>query len=134
MNPAQSLRALRAPMRRAVVSGQPRAVAYTGFRGLASSAPRLNEAKEGEQSSSSKAEDEKKKKEEERKKRASADDNAPPQSPFKVFLRVFREEIDKNQGWQSNVKQLQGDVDKLADSAAMKKARDAYERTRVSVL
>jgi len=29
------------------------------------------------------------------------------------------------------VKQLQGDVDKLQDSEAMRKARSAYERARV---
>jgi hypothetical protein len=31
------------------------------------------------------------------------------------------------------MKQLQGDVDKLQDSEAMKKARAAYERARVCV-
>lgn len=48
-------------------------------------------------------------------------------------MRVFREEIEKNKGWQDNVKQLQGDVDKFADSAALKKSKELYERMRVGI-
>lgn len=118
MNPGSSLRALRAPLRRS-------AAAYAA-RPISVSARRLNEAKE--EAKDNKDKDEKK----DEKKRGWDDSAAPPQSPFKVFLRVFKEEIDKNQGWQQNVKQLQGDVDKMADSEAMKKAREMYERTRVS--
>jgi hypothetical protein len=44
---------------------------------------------------------------------------------------VLRDELRKNRELQDNVKQLQGDVDKLQDSEAMKKARAAYERARV---
>lgn len=62
------------------------------------------------------------------------EDNAPPQSPFKVFAQVLKEEISKNSAWQENVKQLQGDVDKFADSAAMKRAREMYERARITTL
>ena len=58
-------------------------------------------------------------------------DNAPPQSPWKVFTQVLKEEIEKNQAWQQNVKELRGDVDKMADSAALKRAREMYEKTRV---
>jgi import inner membrane translocase subunit TIM44 len=136
MNPAHALRALRAPMRRAAAPSASVSRAAAS-RALSTSAPRFAEqAKENENANTDKDKDNKKddtnKKDDEKKKRASNDDAGPPQSPFKVFLRVFREEIDKNQGWQQNVKQLQGDVDKLADSAAMKKARDAYEKSRVS--
>ncbi len=123
MNPGSSLRALRAPLRRTTAT----VYAPTAARAISVSARRLNEAKE-------EAKDDKKdKKDKEEKKRGWDDSAAPPQSPFKVFLRVFKEEIDKNQGWQQNVKQLQGDVDKMADSEAMKKAREMYERTRVSL-
>ena len=38
----------------------------------------------------------------------------------------------KNRELQDNVKQLQGDVEKFQDSEAMKRAREAYERARVS--
>lgn len=48
-------------------------------------------------------------------------------------MEVLREELRKNRELQDNVRQLQGDVDKLQDSEAMKKARAAYERARVSL-
>jgi hypothetical protein len=38
-----------------------------------------------------------------------------------VPARTLKEELQKNRELQDNVKQLQGDVDKLADSEAMKK-------------
>ena len=57
-----------------------------------------------------------------------------PKSPFQTFVEVLREELRKNRELQENVKQLQGDVDKLQDSEAMRKARAAYERARVRVI
>lgn len=60
--------------------------------------------------------------------------SAPVRSPFAVFAEVLKDEISKNKAWQENVKTLQGDVDKMADSAAMKRARDVYERARVSFI
>jgi import inner membrane translocase subunit TIM44 len=66
------------------------------------------------------------------KKKATVEDNAPPQSPWKVFINTLKEEIEKNQGWQDNVKQLQGDASKVVDSEAMKRARILYEKARVS--
>lgn len=57
--------------------------------------------------------------------------NEMPKSPFQTFVDVLKEELRKNRELQDNVKQLQGDVDKLQDSEAMKKARAAYERARV---
>jgi import inner membrane translocase subunit TIM44 len=50
-----------------------------------------------------------------------------------VFVQTLKEEIQKNRELQEDVKKLQGDVDKFADSEAMKKAREAYERSRVSL-
>lgn len=58
--------------------------------------------------------------------------NDGPKSPFQTFVEVLREELRKNRELQDNVKQLQGDVDKFQDSEAMKRARAAYERARVS--
>ncbi|TFY68227.1 hypothetical protein EVJ58_g1139 [Rhodofomes roseus] len=55
-----------------------------------------------------------------------------PRSPFQTFVEVLREELRKNRELQDNVKQLQGDVDKLQDSEAMRKARAAYERARLT--
>lgn len=55
-------------------------------------------------------------------------------SPFQTFVDVLKEEIQKNRELQQNVKQLQGDVDKLQDSEAMKRAREMYERARVGMI
>lgn len=57
--------------------------------------------------------------------------NELPKSPFQTFVDVLKDELRKNRELQENVKQLQGDVDKLQDSEAMKRARAAYERARV---
>ncbi|CAE7055418.1 unnamed protein product [Rhizoctonia solani] len=54
-------------------------------------------------------------------------------SPFQTFVDVLKEEIQKNRELQQNVKQLQGDVDKLQDSEAMKRAKDMYERAMASL-
>lgn len=59
--------------------------------------------------------------------------NEPPKSPFQTFVQVLREELRKNRELQDNVKQLQGDVDKLQDSEALKRAREVYERARVLI-
>jgi len=56
-----------------------------------------------------------------------------PKSPFQTFVDVLRDELRKNRELQENVKQLQGDVDKLQDSEAMKRAREVYERARVCI-
>ncbi|KAI0295357.1 import inner membrane translocase subunit tim44 [Multifurca ochricompacta] len=55
-----------------------------------------------------------------------------PKSPFQTFVDVLKEELRKNRELQENVKQLQGDVDKFQDSEAMRKARAAYERARLT--
>ncbi|KAG6881177.1 hypothetical protein C0993_002507, partial [Termitomyces sp. T159_Od127] len=60
--------------------------------------------------------------------------NELPKSPFQTFVEVLKDELRKNRELQDNVKQLQGDVDKFQDSEAMKRARAAYERARVSVV
>lgn len=57
-----------------------------------------------------------------------------PKSPFQTFVDVLRDELRKNRELQDNVKQLQGDVDKLQDSEAMKRAKEVYERARVCFL
>ena len=64
---------------------------------------------------------------------SSPSHNEPPKSPFQTFVEVLREELRKNRELQDNVKQLQGDVDKLQDSEALKRARDVYERARVPI-
>jgi import inner membrane translocase subunit TIM44 len=101
------------------------------YRPLSSTSRLLNEQSSQQQQDGQKSQKEQEK-EKARKKRSEEEEvNAPPQSPFKVFAQVLKEEISKNKAWQDNVKQLQGDVDKLADSQAMKRAREVYERARV---
>lgn len=56
-----------------------------------------------------------------------------PRSPYQIFVETLKEELKKNQDLQDNVKQLQGDVDKLQDSESMKRAKEMYERARVSL-
>ena len=60
--------------------------------------------------------------------------NELPKSPFQTFVDVLKDELRKSRELQENVKQLQGDVDKLQDSEAMKRAKAAYERARVRLL
>ncbi|KAF9477614.1 TIM44 subunit of mitochondria import inner membrane translocase [Pholiota conissans] len=58
--------------------------------------------------------------------------NEVPKSPFQTFVDVLKDELRKNRELQDNVKQLQGDVEKFQDSEAMKQARAAYERARLT--
>ena len=44
---------------------------------------------------------------------------------------MLKDELRKNRELNDNVRQLQGDVDKLQDSEALKRAKDMYERARV---
>jgi len=109
---------------------RPAVLRQIAYRPISSTSRLLNEQ------SSQKQDDQKSQKEQEKekarqKRREEEEVNAPPQSPFKVFAQVLKEEISKNKAWQDNVKQLQGDVDKLADSQALKRAREVYERARV---
>ena len=57
--------------------------------------------------------------------------NDLPKSPFQTFVDVLKDELRKNRELNDNVRQLQGDVDKLQDSEALKRAKDMYERARV---
>lgn len=56
-----------------------------------------------------------------------------PRSPYQIFVETLKEELQKNKELQENVKTLQGDVDKLQDSESMKRAKEMYERARVSL-
>lgn len=55
-----------------------------------------------------------------------------PRSPYQIFVETLKEELKKNKELQDNVKTLQGDVDKFQDSESMKRAKEMYERARVS--
>jgi import inner membrane translocase subunit TIM44 len=114
------------------VTPRPAVLRAAAFRPISTSPRWLNEQSQQQGQQQQSNEERQKQKQKEREKRNQEEEaNAPPQSPFKVFAQVLKEEISKNKAWQDNVKQLQGDVDKLADSQAMKKAREVYERARV---
>ncbi|KAG8896629.1 protein translocase subunit, partial [Tulasnella sp. 417] len=55
-----------------------------------------------------------------------------PRSPYQIFVETLKEELRKNKDLQDNVKQLQGDVDKFQDSESMKRAKEMYERARLT--
>ncbi|WFD20345.1 protein translocase subunit [Malassezia caprae] len=54
-----------------------------------------------------------------------------PRSPFQVFVETLRSELVKSREFQDNLKQLQGQSEKIQDSETMRKAREAYERARI---
>lgn len=84
------------------------------------------------QQAEQKSQDDKKQEQQQQRKGPTPEEgHGPAKSPFAVFAQVLKEEISKNKAWQENVKTLQGDVDKLADTQAMKRARDMYEKARV---
>lgn len=74
------------------------------------------------------------KKEKSKAKEEPTDTTVPGRSPFQAFVDVMKEEIRKNREFQESVKQLQGEATKVQDSEAMKKAKDVYERARVSFI
>ena len=102
----------------------PRPALLPQFRPLSSTRSLLNESSQSSQSQS-------KQKQSEQKQDPPPEDNAPPQSPWRAFINTLKEEIEKNQAWQDNIRHLQGSVDKAQDGAAMRRAKALYERTRV---
>lgn len=75
-------------------------------------------------------EDPKDKKKQEQQKQEE-DTTVEGRSPFAAFVDVLREEVRKNREWQDSVKQLGGEVSKVQDSEAMRRAKEVYERARV---
>jgi hypothetical protein len=72
-----------------------------------------------------------KNKKDEKKKPQEEDSTVEGRSPFAAFVEVLRDEVRKNREWQDSVKQLGGEVSKVQDSEAMKRAKEVYERARV---
>ncbi|GAA6032162.1 hypothetical protein JCM8097_007104 [Rhodosporidiobolus ruineniae] len=71
-------------------------------------------------------------KDKDKKKPEESDSTVEGRSPFQAFVDVLREEVRKNREWQDSVKQLGGEVSKVQDSAAMQRAKEAYERARLA--
>ncbi|GAA5933574.1 protein translocase subunit TIM44 [Sporobolomyces koalae] len=90
-----------------------------------------------QQQEQAKQEGEPKAEEQQSKQKQQAKEEEPDttvagRSPFAAFVEVLREEVRKNREWQDSVKQLGGEVGKVQDSEAMKRAKDAYERARLA--
>ncbi|BFZ54744.1 protein translocase subunit [Savitreella phatthalungensis] len=64
-----------------------------------------------------------------RRLRSARGDAPPPNpnSPFRVFVDTFKKELKKSQELQDSVKALQGEGEKIGESEAYKKAREAFE-------
>ena len=56
----------------------------------------------------------------------------PPsgQSPFKVFVDTFKQEWTKSKDLQDNIKALQDETGRMAESTAYKRAKDALEKAK----
>lgn len=52
-------------------------------------------------------------------------------SPLKVFVDTIKEQIKKSKEIQEGVKSLQDESGKLAESDALKKAKEIYEKAKV---
>ncbi|KAK6198092.1 uncharacterized protein RJT21DRAFT_122958 [Scheffersomyces amazonensis] len=54
----------------------------------------------------------------------------PPQSPLKVFFDTFKAEVKKSNELKENIKALQDESGRVADSEAFRKAKEAYEKAQ----
>lgn len=52
-------------------------------------------------------------------------------SPLKVFMDTIRDQMKKNKDLQEGVKSLQDESGKLAESDALRKAKEMYEKAKV---
>ncbi|KAK7680125.1 hypothetical protein QCA50_016850 [Cerrena zonata] len=53
-----------------------------------------------------------------------------PQSPLEVFFKTFRSEIKKSNELKENIKALQDETGRVAESDAFKRAKEAYDRAQ----
>jgi len=56
------------------------------------------------------------------------------QSAFSKFVETLKEQIKKNKELQESVKKLQDESGKAGDSDALKKAKEAFEKAKVTPL
>ncbi|KAK6464429.1 inner membrane translocase component [Scheffersomyces coipomensis] len=62
---------------------------------------------------------------------SSSNFNSPPQSPLKVFFDTFKNEVKKSNELKDNIKALQDESGRVAESEAFKKAKEAYEKAQL---
>lgn len=81
--------------------------------------------------SSSRLNDKKKEQQEQKKSTSSDQDDANlDKTPFQVFLDTFKNEWRKSEELQSNIKALQDETGRMAESPAFKKAKEALEKAQ----
>ncbi|VVT50079.1 uncharacterized protein SAPINGB_P002590 [Magnusiomyces paraingens] len=74
---------------------------------------------------------EKQEKQEQQKKSSPSDDDANlDKTPLQVFFDTFKREWQKSEELQSNIKALQDETGRMAESAAYKKAKEALEKAQ----
>ncbi|KAI5959077.1 TIM44 [Candida pseudojiufengensis] len=56
--------------------------------------------------------------------------NKPPSSPLKVFLDTFKQEVQKSAELKENIKALQDESGRMAESEAFKRAKEAYAKAQ----
>lgn len=56
--------------------------------------------------------------------------NERPQSPLKVFFDTFKSEVKKSSELKENIKALQDETGRVADSEAFRKAKEAFDKAQ----
>lgn len=65
-----------------------------------------------------------------RQRRSASDDDNIDKTPLQVFLDTFKTEWKKSEELQSNIKALQDETGRMAESPAYKKAKEALEKAQ----
>lgn len=68
--------------------------------------------------------------EQQKQRRSASDDDNIDKTPFQVFMDTFKKEWQKSDELQSNIKALQDETGRMAESAAYKKAKEALEKAQ----
>ncbi|GAA5958941.1 hypothetical protein JCM3765_000779 [Sporobolomyces pararoseus] len=117
----------------ASISYRPRpSSSSTTIRPFSSTRFHLQQQQPGSKEEAEPKAEEQQKQKKQQQKEEEPDTTVAGRSPFAAFVEVLREEVRKNREWQDSVKQLGGEVGKVQDSEAMKRAKDAYERARLA--
>lgn len=80
--------------------------------------------------SRNKGSEEQKQQQQQKKSSPNDDDANLDKTPFQVFVDTFKREWQKSEELQSNIKALQDETGRMAESAAYKKAKEALEKAQ----
>lgn len=90
------------------------------------------QGKEKEEKEKTESEKEKEKEKEEKEEKSEPPPPPPPhgnKSPFAVFVETLQSELKQSQEWQESTKQLASGAQQFTESPAVRKAREALEKT-----